>query len=135
MAGYTYAPSTIITEIPIPIRRIRASLNLAKEMPYLWSQLSPQEQIQQIIIEQRFKNSQRDPWESLFDSSNWSDDDDDEHWLQSFLADAPINDPITEAELDDMFDQWREQMADDEWIRYMTEYEYNQFCCVTEGGY
>ncbi len=59
----------------------------------------------------------------------------DEKWLQSFLADAPLTPEITEAELDDMFDIWREQMADEQWIEYMTEYEYNRFCCTTEGGY
>lgn len=67
----------------------------------------------------------------------------DEYSLQSFLADAPPNPEITEAEPpdhpvvsgDDMFDLWREQMADDEWIRYMTELEYNRFCCAAEGGY
>lgn len=77
MTGYTYKPSTIIAEVPIPIHRIKASLNLAKHMPYLWSQLTPTQQIERIIIEQRYKSSRRDPWESIFDSSNWHDDDDD----------------------------------------------------------
>ena len=55
MAGYSYKPSTIIKEVLIPIRQIKASLNLAKEMPYLWSQLATQEKIKQVIIEARYK--------------------------------------------------------------------------------
>ena len=48
---------------------------------------------------------------------------------------AQTNKQWLEGFLDDLFDQQREQMADDDWIRYMTEYEYNRFCYITEGGY
>ncbi len=67
----------------------------------------------------------------MFDLTKGSIAQRNEDWLEEFLADAPI----TEAELDDIFDLHREQLADEDWIQYMPEYEYNRFCCACEGGF
>lgn len=75
--GYTYTASTIIAEAPIPYKRFNHGLNLKKYLPSIWSDLSPEEKIERIIIEQRYKSAHDpDGWENvIFDSSNWHDDE------------------------------------------------------------